>query len=171
MVYEHLTCAYFYASSYYQTMAFCGWRLDFMSQIHRSSSMGSHFILVATNYFTKWTEVVPLRNITCKEVIEFIIRISNIDSISLKYWLWIKEHHLCQKRYMILLNYIRSHCSIHLHTMVMLMPKQSNKTLIKLTKKNIVLRIIQGGVMRFCMKLCGHIVYLDMVLLKLLLLR
>jgi transposase InsO family protein len=29
-------------------------------------------VLVATNYFTKWTEAVPLKNMTHKEVIEFI---------------------------------------------------------------------------------------------------
>jgi hypothetical protein len=30
-------------------------------------------VLVATDCFTKWTEVVPLKNMTQKEVIEFII--------------------------------------------------------------------------------------------------
>ena len=30
-------------------------------------------MLVATNYFTKWTEAVPLNNMTHKEVIEFIM--------------------------------------------------------------------------------------------------
>jgi transposase InsO family protein len=29
-------------------------------------------VLVATDYFTKWTKVVPLKNMTHKEVIEFI---------------------------------------------------------------------------------------------------
>jgi hypothetical protein len=29
-------------------------------------------MLVATNYFTKWTEAVPLKNMTHREVIEFI---------------------------------------------------------------------------------------------------
>jgi transposase InsO family protein len=29
-------------------------------------------VLVATYYFTKWTKVVPLKNMTQKEVIEFI---------------------------------------------------------------------------------------------------
>jgi transposase InsO family protein len=29
-------------------------------------------VLVATNYFTKWTEVVPLKNMMHKEVIHFI---------------------------------------------------------------------------------------------------
>ena len=30
-------------------------------------------MLVATGYFTKWTEVVALKNMTHREVIEFII--------------------------------------------------------------------------------------------------
>jgi hypothetical protein len=29
-------------------------------------------VLVAIDYFTKWTEAVPLKNMTHKEVIEFI---------------------------------------------------------------------------------------------------
>ena len=29
-------------------------------------------MLVATDYFTKWTETVPLKNMTHKDVIEFI---------------------------------------------------------------------------------------------------
>ena len=29
-------------------------------------------MLVATDYFTKWTEAVPLKNMTHKEIIEFI---------------------------------------------------------------------------------------------------
>ena len=29
-------------------------------------------MLVATDYFTKWTEAVPLKNMTHREVIEFI---------------------------------------------------------------------------------------------------
>jgi hypothetical protein len=31
-------------------------------------------VLVATNCFTKWTKVVPLKNMTHKEIIEFIIK-------------------------------------------------------------------------------------------------
>ena len=52
---------------------FRGWALDFIGQIHPSSSKGHHFILVATDYFTKWIEVVPLKNMTHKEVIKFIL--------------------------------------------------------------------------------------------------
>jgi hypothetical protein len=51
---------------------FRGWGLDCIRQIHPSSSKGHHFILVAMDYFTKWTEGVPLKNMTHKEVIEFI---------------------------------------------------------------------------------------------------
>jgi hypothetical protein len=48
------------------------WGLDFIGEIHPSSSKGYRFVLVATDYFTKWTEVVPLRNMTHKELIEFV---------------------------------------------------------------------------------------------------
>jgi hypothetical protein len=46
--------------------------LDFIGEIHPSSSKGHRFVLVATTYFTKWTEVVALKSMTHKEVIEFI---------------------------------------------------------------------------------------------------
>jgi hypothetical protein len=52
---------------------FHGWALDFVGQIHSPSSKGHRFILVATDYFTKRTEAVPLMNITHKEVIKFIM--------------------------------------------------------------------------------------------------
>ena len=38
---------------------FCGWGLDFIGQIHPPSLKGHRFMLVAMDYFTKWTEVVP----------------------------------------------------------------------------------------------------------------
>jgi hypothetical protein len=52
---------------------FKGWGLDFIGQIHPPSSKGDRFVLVTTDYFTKWTEVVPLKNMTHKEVMEFIL--------------------------------------------------------------------------------------------------
>jgi transposase InsO family protein len=52
---------------------FRDWALDFVDQIHHSSSKGHRFVLVATDYFTKWTEHVPLKNMTHKEVIHFIL--------------------------------------------------------------------------------------------------
>ena len=72
-VWKYSACACCYASSYHQTMAFYGWGLDFIGQICPPSSKGYRFVFVATDYFTKWTEAVPLKNMTHKEVIEFII--------------------------------------------------------------------------------------------------
>ena len=51
---------------------FRGWGLDFIGQINPPPSKGHRFVLVATDYFTKWTKMVPLKNMTHKEVIEFI---------------------------------------------------------------------------------------------------
>ena len=52
---------------------FRGWGLDFIGQIYPASSKGHRFVLVATDYFTKWTEAIPLRNMTHKEVINFVL--------------------------------------------------------------------------------------------------
>jgi hypothetical protein len=52
--------------------SFRGWGLDFLSEIHPGSSKGHRLILVAMDYFTKWTEAVPLRNMTHREVINFV---------------------------------------------------------------------------------------------------
>jgi hypothetical protein len=51
-------------NSIVKSWLFRGWGLDFISEIHPGSSMGQLFILVATDYFTKWTEAVLLRNMT-----------------------------------------------------------------------------------------------------------
>jgi hypothetical protein len=53
--------------------SFYGWALEFVGQIHHDSSNGHRFVLVAMNYFTKWTDVVPLKNMTHKEAIHFIL--------------------------------------------------------------------------------------------------
>jgi hypothetical protein len=53
--------------------SFCGWALDFIGQIHPALSKDHRFVLVATNYFTKWTQVIPLKNMTHKEAIHFIL--------------------------------------------------------------------------------------------------
>jgi hypothetical protein len=37
---------------------FHDWTLEFIGQIRPTSSKGHQFVLVATDYFTKWTEVV-----------------------------------------------------------------------------------------------------------------
>ena len=40
---------------------FRGWGIDMIGQINPPSSKGHKFILVATDYFTKWVEAVPYR--------------------------------------------------------------------------------------------------------------
>lgn len=51
---------------------FRGWAMDIIGKIAPRSSRGHAFILVATDYFTKWVEAEPLRNVTSTEVIRFI---------------------------------------------------------------------------------------------------
>jgi hypothetical protein len=51
---------------------FRGWGLDFVGEVHPASSKGHRFVLAVTNYYTKWTKVVPLRNMMHREVISFV---------------------------------------------------------------------------------------------------
>ena len=46
--------------------------MDLIWEIHPTSSNGHNFILVATNYFTKWVEAVPLKKAEQKDAIQFI---------------------------------------------------------------------------------------------------
>jgi hypothetical protein len=46
---------------------------EFVGQIHSASSKGHRFVLIATNYFIKWTEAISWKNMTNKEVIHFIL--------------------------------------------------------------------------------------------------
>ena len=48
------------ANSIFHTMAIQQWAFDLVGQIHLSSSNGHKFIIIATNYFMKWVEAVPL---------------------------------------------------------------------------------------------------------------
>lgn len=50
---------------------FRGWAMDIIGKIAPRSSRGHAFILVATDYLTKWVEAEPLRNVTSTEVIRF----------------------------------------------------------------------------------------------------
>jgi IS30 family transposase len=59
-------------NSIVKILPFRGWGLDFIGEIYPGSSKGHRFILVGTDYFTKWTEAVPLRNMTHREVISFV---------------------------------------------------------------------------------------------------
>ena len=46
--------------------------MDLIGKIYPTSLKGHNFILVATNYFTKWVEAIPLKKAEQKDVIQFI---------------------------------------------------------------------------------------------------
>jgi transposase InsO family protein len=52
---------------------FRSWGLDFIGEIHPSSTKGQRFVLVVTDYFTKWVEALPLRNMTHRDLISFVM--------------------------------------------------------------------------------------------------
>jgi transposase InsO family protein len=47
--------------------------LDFIGEIHPSSTNGHRFVVVATDYFTKWVEALLLRNMTHRDLISFMM--------------------------------------------------------------------------------------------------
>ena len=49
-----------------------GWGIDLIGQIFPPSSKGHKFILVATDYFTKWVEAIPLKMVTLKNMVDFV---------------------------------------------------------------------------------------------------
>ena len=51
---------------------FSQWGLDFVGEIHPTSSNQHRWILTAKEYFTKWVEAIPVRNATDSVVIKFI---------------------------------------------------------------------------------------------------
>jgi hypothetical protein len=53
--------------------SFRGRGLDFIGEVHPASTKGHHFMLVATDYFTKWVEAMPLKGMTHKELINFVL--------------------------------------------------------------------------------------------------
>ncbi|GLJ50601.1 hypothetical protein SUGI_1078000 [Cryptomeria japonica] len=52
---------------------FCQWGLDLIGKIHPPSSNGHKFIITGTEYFTKWIEVMPLTQVTGKQIAMFIL--------------------------------------------------------------------------------------------------
>jgi hypothetical protein len=48
------------------------WGIDLIGQIYPPSSKNHKFILVATDYFTKWVEAFPLKTVTSIEMVEFV---------------------------------------------------------------------------------------------------
>ena len=46
---------------------FRGWRIDIIGQIYPPSSKGHKLVVVATDYFTKWVETIPLKTMTSQK--------------------------------------------------------------------------------------------------------
>jgi len=46
--------------------------MDVIGSISPPTSKGHHFILIITDYFSKWVEVVPLKEVKTSDVIKFI---------------------------------------------------------------------------------------------------
>jgi len=51
---------------------FRGWAINLIGQIYPPSSKGHKFSLVATDYFTKWVEAIPLKKVTSANMIDFV---------------------------------------------------------------------------------------------------
>jgi len=54
------------------TELFQQWGLDFIGEIFPHSSRKQCYILAATDYFTWWTEAIPLKQVNNQEVINFL---------------------------------------------------------------------------------------------------
>jgi hypothetical protein len=48
------------------------WGLDFIGEINPPSSVQNKWILMATNYFTKWIEAIPTKQATNAIIIQFL---------------------------------------------------------------------------------------------------
>ena len=46
--------------------------MDMIGQINPLTSKGHKWILAAMDYFTKWVEAVPMKNVTAKYVVNFV---------------------------------------------------------------------------------------------------
>jgi hypothetical protein len=51
---------------------FTQWGLDVIGPINPKSSKGNSYILTATDYFTKWQEVVALKTVDSEQLILFL---------------------------------------------------------------------------------------------------
>jgi transposase InsO family protein len=46
--------------------------IDLIGQINPPSGKGHKFVLLATDYFTKWVEAIPLKKVTSENMVEFV---------------------------------------------------------------------------------------------------
>jgi hypothetical protein len=122
--------------------------------VHPASSKGHRFILVTTDYFTKWMEVLPLRNMTHREVISYvqehiIHRFGIPQSLTTDQGVSFMSHQF--KEFAGSMG-IRLLNSSPYYAQANRQAKASNKSLIKIIKK-----IVLGGGMRHCRRLFGLI--------------
>src|SRR5436853_7940493 len=54
------------------TWPFEMWGMDIIGPINPPSSRGHRFILAVTDYFSKWAEAIPLREVKATDVVKFI---------------------------------------------------------------------------------------------------
>jgi IS30 family transposase len=96
-------------------------------------------VLVATDYFTKWTEAVPLKNITHREVIHFILehmiyRFDIPQTLTTDQGLSFMSHQVHEFVESFKIKFL-SYSPYYVHANGQ--AESSNKTLIKLIKKKI----------------------------------
>jgi hypothetical protein len=48
------------------------WGLDFIGKFKDNSSNGYSWVIIATDYFTKWVEAIPTKSATEKVVMDFL---------------------------------------------------------------------------------------------------
>ena len=51
---------------------FRGWGMDMIGQINPPTSKGHKWILAAMDYFAKWVEAVPMKNVMARDVVNFV---------------------------------------------------------------------------------------------------
>jgi len=56
----------------HQAMAVQRMGMDMIGQINPPTSKGHKWILAAMDYFTKWVEAVPMKNVTARDVVNFV---------------------------------------------------------------------------------------------------
>jgi hypothetical protein len=89
---------------------FRGWGIDLIGQINPPSSKGHKFVLLATDYFTKWVEAIPLKKVTSEIWLSLSKSISFTDLEFLRQLQKIRELSLHLQSSEILLKVWGSNC-------------------------------------------------------------
>ncbi|MBP0723432.1 transposase family protein, partial [Shouchella rhizosphaerae] len=110
-----------------------------IGQIYPSSSKRHRFVLVATDYFTKWAKAVLLKNMTYMEVIDFILKhITHRFGIPRTLTTDQRASFMSKKVKSFAESYgVKLLSSSPYYTQANGQAESSNKTLLKLVKKNI----------------------------------